>query len=129
MTYSYGQVIADGGFADDEGLIELVRAWLTLFDLVKPAAVYCEHAPASVLAAHVARLPNTSLFAVPGLKAETAIISFDLNGIAVSSGAACSSGKVQISSVLTAMGVEGDLARGAMSLAISWLREGFAGKV
>ncbi|HEY6024759.1 MAG TPA: cysteine desulfurase family protein, partial [Pseudolabrys sp.] len=52
------------------------------------------------------RLPNTSLIAVPGLKAETAIIAFDLNGIAVSSGSACSSGKVQASHVLAAMGVE-----------------------
>ena len=51
------------------------------------------------------RLPNTTLFAVPGVKAETAMIAFDLNGIAVSSGSACSSGKVQASHVLAAMGV------------------------
>ena len=57
MTWSYGQVIADGGFADDDGLAELVRAWLTLFDLVQPDALYGEHAPAALLAAHVARLP------------------------------------------------------------------------
>jgi len=66
------------------------------------------------------RLPNTTLFAVPGLKAETAIIAFDLNGIAVSSGAACSSGKVQASSVLAAMGVEPDLTRGAVRLSFGW---------
>jgi cysteine desulfurase len=66
------------------------------------------------------RLPNTTLFAVPGLKAETAIISFDLNGIAVSSGAACSSGKVQASTVLTAMGVAADLARGAVRVSLGW---------
>ena len=60
------------------------------------------------------RLPNTTLFAVPGTKAETAIISFDLNGIAVSSGAACSSGKVQTSYVLAAMGVEPALEQGAV---------------
>jgi cysteine desulfurase len=66
------------------------------------------------------RLPNTSLFAVPGLKAETAIISFDLNGIAVSSGSACSSGKVQASHVLSAMGVAGDLARGAVRVSLGW---------
>lgn len=60
------------------------------------------------------RLPNTTLFAVPGLKAETAIIAFDLNGIAVSSGTACSSGKVTASAVLAAMGVEPGLARGAV---------------
>ena len=52
----------------------------------------------------VPRLPNTTLFTVPGLKAETAVIGFDLAGIAVSSGSACSSGKVQPSHVLEAMG-------------------------
>jgi cysteine desulfurase len=60
------------------------------------------------------RLPNTTFFAVPGVKAETAIIAFDLNGIAVSSGSACSSGKVQPSDVLAAMGVDAALARGAI---------------
>lgn len=66
------------------------------------------------------RLPNTTLFAVPGVKAETAIIAFDLNGIAVSSGAACSSGKVQASHVLAAMGVELGLARGAIRASLGW---------
>jgi cysteine desulfurase len=64
------------------------------------------------------RLPNTTLFAVPGVKAETAIIAFDLNGIAVSSGSACSSGKVQPSEVLAAMGVDAALARGAVRASI-----------
>jgi cysteine desulfurase len=68
----------------------------------------------------MARLPNTTLFAVPGVKAETAIIAFDLNGIAVSSGSACSSGKVQASSVLKAMGVEPALARGAVRASLGW---------
>jgi len=66
------------------------------------------------------RLPNTTLFAVPGVKAETAIIAFDLNGIAVSSGAACSSGKVQASSVLAAMGVDQALTRGAVRVSLGW---------
>jgi cysteine desulfurase len=70
--------------------------------------------------ADVPRLPNTSLFTVPGLKAETAIIAFDLNGIAVSSGSACSSGKVQASHVLAAMGVEPELARGAVRISLGW---------
>ena len=61
---------------------------------------------AVIFGAGAPRLPNTTLFAVPGIKAETAIIAFDLNGIAVSSGSACSSGKVQASHVLAAMGVE-----------------------
>ena len=67
-----------------------------------------------------ARLPNTSFFAVPGMKAETAIIAFDLNGIAVSSGSACSSGKVQASHVLAAMGVSPELARGAVRVSLGW---------
>ena len=57
-----------------------------------------------VFSEDVPRLPNTTLFTVPGLKAETAVIGFDLEGIAVSSGSACSSGKVQPSHVLEAMG-------------------------
>ncbi|HEY1472731.1 MAG TPA: cysteine desulfurase family protein [Pseudolabrys sp.] len=66
------------------------------------------------------RLPNTTLFAVPGIKAETAIISFDLNGIAVSSGSACSSGKVQASHVLAAMRMEPSIAQGAVRLSLGW---------
>ena len=75
---------------------------------------------AVIFGANVPRLPNTTLFAVPGMKAETAIIAFDLNGIAVSSGSACSSGKVQASSVLAAMGVEAALTRGAVRVSLGW---------
>jgi cysteine desulfurase len=60
------------------------------------------------------RLPNTSNFALPGLAAETAIIAMDLEGIAISSGAACSSGKVRSSRVLAAMSVEAALAKAAL---------------
>ena len=84
------------------------------------AALKAQTPAAVIFGGNAGRLPNTTLFAAPGLKAETAIISFDLNGIAVSSGAACSSGKVQISSVLTAMGVEDDLARGAVRVSLGW---------
>jgi cysteine desulfurase len=66
------------------------------------------------------RLPNTTLFAVPGVKAETAIIALDLSGIAVSSGSACSSGKVQASHVLAAMGAEPSLTRGAVRVSLGW---------
>ncbi|MET3845887.1 cysteine desulfurase family protein [Bradyrhizobium sp. OAE829] len=66
------------------------------------------------------RLPNTTLFSVPGLKAETAVIGFDLAGIAVSSGSACSSGKVQPSHVLDAMGQGRELAQGAVRLSLGW---------
>jgi cysteine desulfurase len=66
------------------------------------------------------RLPNTTLFARDGIKAETAIIAFDLDGVAVSSGAACSSGKVQPSHVLAAMGVSPVLIRGAVRVSLGW---------
>lgn len=66
------------------------------------------------------RLPNTVLFTIPGLKAETAVIGFDLEGIAVSSGSACSSGKVQPSHVLEAMGAGSSLAKGAVRLSLGW---------
>jgi cysteine desulfurase len=69
------------------------------------------------------RLPNTTLFAVEGMKAETAVIAFDLEGIAVSSGAACSSGKVQPSHVLAAMGVSPTLLRGAVRVSLGWTTE------
>ena len=68
----------------------------------------------------VTRLPNTTLFTVPGLKAETAVIGFDLAGIAVSSGSACSSGKVQPSHVLQAMGYGPKLAQGGVRLSLGW---------
>jgi cysteine desulfurase len=68
----------------------------------------------------VARLPNTTLFALPGVKAETAVIGLDLAGVAVSSGAACSSGKVAASHVLAAMGVPGPLARGAVRVSLGY---------
>ena len=62
------------------------------------------------------RLDNTSCFAIPGIKAETALISMDLAGIAISSGSACSSGKVKKSHVLAAMGVSDDLADCALRI-------------
>ena len=64
------------------------------------------------------RLPNTTLFAVAGMRAETAVIAFDLAGVAVSAGAACSSGKVQSSHVLAAMGVPPQLAGAAVRVSL-----------
>ncbi len=71
-----------------------------------------------IFGAAAERLPNTTLFAVPGQKAETALIALDLAGIAASSGSACSSGKVTASHVLKAMGVAPALAAGAVRLSI-----------
>lgn len=74
--------------------------------------------PTVVFGRNAERLPNTSLFAAPGLRAETALINLDLAGFAVSSGSACSSGKVTASHVLAAMGVPDKLSSGAIRLSI-----------
>jgi cysteine desulfurase len=66
------------------------------------------------------RLPNTTCFAQPGLSAETLLMAFDLEGIAVSSGSACSSGKVARSHVLAAMGVGDELAKAAIRVSLGW---------
>ncbi len=75
---------------------------------------------ATVFSAGVPRLPQTLCLAVPGLSAETLVIALDLAGIAVSSGSACSSGKVAPSHVLAAMGVAPDLAKCAIRLSLGW---------
>lgn len=80
-----------------------------------------ELAPEAVfLAAGSDRLANTSCFAIRGLKSETLVIALDLAGIAVSAGSACSSGKVQHSHVLEAMGVAPDIATGAVRVSLGW---------
>jgi cysteine desulfurase len=78
---------------------------------------------AVVVAAGVARLPNTSCIAVPGIKAETLVIGLDLAGVAVSSGSACSSGKVEASHVLSAMGVSEEIAQGAIRVSLGFATE------
>jgi len=80
-------------------------------------------AGATIFAGNTERLPNTTLFTAPGLKAETAVIGFDLEGVAVSSGSACSSGKVQPSHVLSAMGYDPTVAQGAVRLSLGWSTE------
>jgi cysteine desulfurase len=78
-------------------------------------------APETVIfGAGATRVPNTTLFALAGIKAETALIGLDLAGIAVSSGSACSSGKVAPSHVLAAMGVAPELARGAIRISTGY---------
>ena len=66
------------------------------------------------------RLCSTSCFAIPGLTAETALIGLDLDGVMMSSGSTCSSGKVAVSHVLAAMGVDEMLAGGALRASFGW---------
>ena len=75
---------------------------------------------AVVVAANVPRLPNTSSIAMPGVPAETQIIALDLDGVMVSAGAACSSGRVGPSHVLTAMGVAPEIADATIRVSLGW---------
>ncbi len=78
-----------------------------------------EIAPEAVIVgAGAPRLPNTTALALPGRHAETLVIKLDLVGIAVSAGAACSSGKFGVSHALEAMGLAPDIARGAIRLSL-----------
>ena len=75
---------------------------------------------AVIFGSNVERLPNTTCFAFPGMKAETLLMAFDLEGVAVSSGSACSSGKVAKSHVLAAMGVKPEISEAAIRVSLGW---------
>ena len=75
---------------------------------------------AQIAGSQARRLPNTSCIVVPGMSAETLVIALDLEGIAVSAGAAWSSGKVKTSHVLSAMGLPPDIASSAIRVSTGW---------
>lgn len=96
------EIMADVAARRDR-VAALIRA------IAPDAVVFAEEAP---------RLANTLCFAVPGIAAETAVIAFDLAGVALSSGSACSSGKVTASPVLQAMGVDPALIKSGLRVSI-----------
>lgn len=73
-----------------------------------------------VFGARAPRICNTSNFAIPGIAAETALMALDLDRVMVSSGAACSSGKVRPSHVLKAMGIADEIVRGGLRVSFGW---------
>jgi cysteine desulfurase len=75
---------------------------------------------AVVIGGDVLRLPNTSAIAMPGVSAETQVIALDLDGVMVSAGAACSSGKVGPSHVLAAMGMPPEIAGSTIRVSLGW---------
>ncbi len=83
----------------------------SLLSLFPNATIFGKNAP---------RLPNTTLFAIPNVTAEKALMAFDLAGVALSSGSACSSGKVGKSHVLKAMNVDDALIPCAIRISTGW---------
>jgi len=73
-----------------------------------------------IFGAGAERVANTTCFSVPGTQAETLLIALDLENIAVSSGSACSSGKVKKSHVLKAMGFDDQAIAGALRVSTGW---------
>lgn len=75
---------------------------------------------AQIIGKDVERLPNTTNIIMPGAQSSTQVMALDLAGVAVSAGAACSSGKVKASHVLTAMGIDKDLCNNSIRLSTGW---------
>lgn len=67
-----------------------------------------------------ARLPNTTFLSLPGKSSETLLMAFDLDGIAISNGSACSSGTVKQSHVLCSMGIPPEIASSALRISTGW---------
>ena len=113
--------ISGFGVAARLALADLDRAdeWSVLRDKIA-AAISASGREATVFSADAPRLPQTLCFSVAGTSAETLVIALDLAGVAVSSGSACSSGKVAPSHVLAAMGVPSELAQAAIRISLGW---------
>jgi cysteine desulfurase len=95
----------------DIAQISALRDWLeTHLDTICEGIV--------VLGADAPRIANTTMLALPGVSAETAVIAFDLEGVAVSAGSACSSGKVGPNRVIEAMGLGADLVRSGIRISL-----------
>lgn len=93
-----------------------IAAWR---DALERRALACVPA-ACVFGAGAPRLPNTTCIAMPRVDSAIQVMALDLDGIAVSAGSACSSGKVTQSHVLAAMGVPDDVARTAIRVSLGW---------
>ncbi|MCC6948784.1 MAG: aminotransferase class V-fold PLP-dependent enzyme [Bradyrhizobiaceae bacterium] len=120
-TENVAAIAGFGAAAEEAGKAlgsEAVR--LARFRDAAEAGLHAISPEAVILSANAGRLPNTLCFAVPGIAAETAVIAFDLEGVALSAGAACSSGKVGPSAALAAMQAAPEIAKGAMRLSVGW---------
>ena len=94
--------------------ITTVRHWLNAMEAIMEAS------GATVFGKDSPRLPNTSCAAMPGVSGEVQLMNFDLAGFAVSAGSACSSGRIEPSHVLLAMGTDPKLATCAIRISAGW---------
>jgi len=114
------------GIAGFAGAAGAAAAQIAVYDRIRElrdsleAGIAAIAPDAVVLGAAVSRLPNTAAVAMPGVSAETQVIALDLDGVMVSAGAACSSGKVGPSHVLQAMGVGPDLVASTIRVSLGW---------
>jgi len=100
------------GLADYERVRELRDSLEALLLEAAPEAV--------VIGAGAPRLPNTAAIALPSVSAETQVIALDLEGVMISAGAACSSGKVGPSHVLAAMGAGAEITGSTIRISLGW---------
>lgn len=93
-----------------------VRGWLDAME-----ADILAYAPgAIVFGKNAPRLPGTSSIAMPGVSSETQLMAFDLAGVAISAGSACSSGRIEASHVIKAMGYGEEVATTAIRMSGGW---------
>ena len=109
------------GVAAFEAMTELGEAEKLSMHRDRIEASIREHSNETILiGAGAERLPNTSCIAMPGVKGETQVMHFDLASICVSSGSACSSGKVKVSHVLSAMGYDDEVAESSIRVSLGY---------
>jgi cysteine desulfurase len=84
------------------------------------ASIKAKCSDAVIFGESIDRLPNTSCVSMPGVTSETQVMKFDLEDYMVSAGSACSSGKVQASHVLKAMGVDEETASTAIRISLGF---------
>ena len=126
-TENFHAVVGFGAAAETalEGLAERNLAMAALRGDLE-AGMRAAAADVIIHGSDVERVSNTCFFTLPGLKSETGQIAFDLEGVALSAGSACSSGKVGQSHVLTAMGFNADLGGLRISLGPTTTRDEIA---
>jgi cysteine desulfurase len=100
------------GLSDFAKLAKLRDAIETAIKMIEPETV--------IFSEDVKRLPNTTCLTMPGIDGDTQVMAFDLAGIGVSAGSACSSGKAKTSDVLKAMNVSNENARSVVRVSLGW---------